>query len=73
MRTEKEKLDEFRERAGSEPLAHAMVRVRRETIAEVKEELEKVAKSHDELATKYPKGPDATKALALRRFADVFL
>jgi hypothetical protein len=42
-------------------------------VASVRATVERVARTHDELAAKYPNGPDRVKALTLRRFAEVFL
>lgn len=53
--------------------ALGIVGVRAETITEVKVLVEKVAKSHDELAARHPSGPDRMKAQTLRQFADLFL
>ena len=39
----------------------------------VRESMEKIARAHDDLAKKYPSGPDKVKAETLRRFAEVFL
>ena len=44
-----------------------------ERLATVREWVEKAAKGHDDLAEKHPQQPDRHKALALRRFAQVFL
>lgn len=42
-------------------------------VSELRATIERVAKAHDELATKYPNSPDRVKAETLRRFAEVFL
>lgn len=47
--------------------------IRDEVMAEARALAEKAAKGHDELAARYPGGPDKIKADAIRRFADVFL
>ena len=57
--------------AKSATASYVMARVA--TIEHIQTLVEKAASGHDELAARYPSGPDREKARTLRRFSDVFL
>jgi hypothetical protein len=73
------KYDEYKARALANDVpeliaaavAEIMVKVREETIEEMKADLEKLAVGHDQLAERHPQGPDRLKANTIRRLIQV--